>query len=156
MKKRNWKIYAVSILIPLVIGGISAIFTIKGIPFYEMQKKPRFTPPKILFPIVWTILYVLMGIGSALIYQSNSPKKKTALEIYALQLIVNFFWSVLFFGLHWYLAAFLWLLLLIALVVRMIQSFRSINFTAACLQIPYLVWCCFASILNFSIWILNR
>ncbi|MBQ7758568.1 MAG: tryptophan-rich sensory protein [Anaerotignum sp.] len=156
MKKRKYLPYIVSILIPLAVGGIAAIFTVKGMPFYKTQRKPWFTPPEILFPIVWTILYVLMGIGSALIWKSDTRNKTTALKIYAGQLAVNFFWSVIFFGLHWYLIAFFWLLLLIALVIRMINAFRSIRPVAAYLQIPYLLWCCFAAILNFSIWFLNR
>lgn len=156
MKKRNYLPYLLSILIPLVIGGIAAIFTVKGMPFYEMQRKPWFTPPKILFPIVWTILYILMGISSAMIWKSGSPNKTAALKLYAVQLIVNFFWSVIFFGLHWYFFAFLWLLLLIVLVWMMIRAFRSICPAAGYLQIPYLIWCIFAAILNFSIWFLNR
>ncbi len=156
MKKRKYLPYFVSILIPLAIGGIAAIFTAKGMPFYESQRKPWFTPPKFLFPIVWTILYLLMGIGAALIWQSDSPSKRTALKRYAVQLVANFLWSVIFFGLHWYLIAFLWLLFLIFLIIGMIQAFRSIRPVAAYLQIPYLLWCCFAAILNFSIWFLNR
>lgn len=156
MKTRKYLPYLISILIPLAVGGIAAIFTTKGMPFYEMQRKPWFTPPKALFPIVWTILYILMGISSAMIWKSNAPGKKAALKIYAAQLIVNFFWSVLFFGLHWYFIAFLWLLLLIALVLLMIKAFYAIRPAAAYLQIPYLLWCCFAAVLNFSIWFLNR
>lgn len=156
MKKRKYLPYLISILIPLAVCGIAAIFTVKGMPFYKTQKKPWFTPPDILFPIVWTILYVLMGIGSAIIWKSDSPKKRPALKNYAVQLIVNFFWSVIFFGLHWYLIAFLWLLLLIVLVIKMIKSFYPISSIASNLQIPYLLWCCFASILNFSVWFLNR
>ena len=156
MKKRKYLPYLISILIPLAVCGIAAIFTVKGMPFYKTQKKPWFTPPDILFPIVWTILYVLMGIGSAIIWKSDSPKKRPALKNYAFQLIVNFFWSVIFFGLHWYLIAFLWLLFLIVLVIKMIKSFYPISSIASNLQIPYLLWCCFASILNFSVWFLNR
>ena len=156
MKKRKYLPYLISILIPLAVGGIAAIFTVKGMPFYKTQRKPWFTPPDILFPIVWTILYILMGIGSAIIWKSDSPKKHQTLKIYAIQLIVNFFWSVIFFGLHWYLIAFLWLLFLIALVIKLIKSFRQISSIAANLQIPYLLWCFFAAILNFSVWFLNR
>lgn len=156
MKLKKYLPYIISIGIPLAIGGISSIFTIKGMPFYKQQIKPWFTPPEILFPIVWSILYILMGISAARIWKSNSPKKKNALQIYAVQLMVNFFWSVLFFGLHQYFLAFLWLLLLIVLIVKMIRAFSAIDRTAARLQIPYLIWCCFAAILNFSIWFLNR
>ena len=156
MTLKKYKPYLKSIVLPLAVGGLSAIFTMKGIPYYQMQEKPFFTPPDIVFPIVWTILYVLMGISAARVKQSNDPKKAKALKTYYLQLAVNFFWSVLFFGLHQYFLAFLWLLLLIILVAKMIKKFAQIDLTAAKLQIPYLLWCCFAAALNFGVWWLNR
>ena len=156
MTLKKYKPYLKSIILPLAVGGLSAIFTMKGIPYYQMQEKPFFTPPDIVFPIVWTILYVLMGISAARVKQSNDPKKAKALKTYHLQLAVNFFWSVLFFGLHQYFLAFLWLLLLIILVAKMIKKFAQIDLTAAKLQIPYLLWCCFAAALNFGVWWLNR
>lgn len=156
MTLKKYKPYLVSIAIALAVGGSSAIFTAKGMPYYDMQEKPWFAPPNIVFPIVWTILYVLMGISAAKIWQTNDSQKKSALQIYAWQLAVNFFWSVIFFGLHQYFLAFLWLLLLIVLVVKMIFAFAEIKKTAARLQLPYLLWCCFAAILNFAVWWLNR
>lgn len=156
MTIRKYKPYLKSIAVPLAVGGLSAVFTMKGMPYYEMQEKPFFTPPNIVFPIVWTILYFFMGISAARIKQSNNPKKAKALKTYYLQLAVNFFWSVLFFGLHQYFLAFLWLLLLIILVAKMIKEFVQIDLTAAKLQIPYLLWCCFAAALNFGVWWLNR
>ena len=87
---------------------------------------------------------------------SPSPKKSPALKLYGTQLAVNLLWSVIFFGLHWYLLAFFWLLLLIVLILKMIRAFRKVSKTAANLQIPYLLWCFFAAILNFSVWFLNR
>lgn len=156
MKMKKYVPYLSSIALALSVGGLSAIFTVKGMPYYDMQQKPFFTPPETLFPIVWTILYILMGIGAAMVWQSRSPEKQKALLLYGLQLFINFFWSVLFFGLHQYFLAFLWLLLLILLIVKMIQAFAKINKTAAKLQIPYLLWCCFAAVLNFSVWFLNR
>ncbi len=146
----------IAILIPLAVGGVGAFFTMKGLPFYMTQKKPWFAPPELLFPIVWSILYILMGVGSALVCLSQSPKKAPALRLYGTQLAVNLLWSVIFFALHWYLLAFFWLLLLIALILNMIQAFREVNKTAANLQIPYLLWCLFAAILNFSVYFLNR
>ena len=156
MTLKKYKPYLKSIAIPLAVGGVSAFFTMKGMPYYDMQKKPFFTPPNAVFPIVWTILYTLMGVSAAMIWQSNDPKKKDALKTYALQLAVNFFWSVLFFGLHQYFLAFLWLLLLILLVAKMIKEFAQINLKAAKLQIPYLLWCIFAAAINFGVWWLNR
>lgn len=156
MKIKKYVPYLGSIALALSVGGLSAIFTMKGMPYYDMQQKPFFAPPKALFPIVWTILYILMGIGAAMVWQSRSPKKQKALLLYGIQLFVNFFWSVFFFGLHWYFFAFLWLLLLIVLIIKMIQAFAEVNKTAAKLQIPYLLWCCFAAVLNFAVWFLNR
>ena len=156
MTLKKYKPYLKSVAFPLAVGAVSAIFTMKGMPYYDMQKKPFFTPPDFLFPIVWTVLYILMGISAARIRQSNDPKKYQALKTYWLQLAVNFFWSVLFFGLHQYFLAFLWLLLLIILVAKMIKEFAQIDLTAAKLQIPYLLWCIFAAALNFGVWWLNR
>lgn len=156
MKWRKYKPYAVSIAIPLAVGGISAVFTMKGMPYFQMLEKPWFQPPEAVFPIVWTILYTLMGISAARIWKSNDPNKKQALRTYAAQLIVNFFWTVIFFGFQNYFLGFLWLLLLIGLVAKMIKEFAQIDKLAAKLQIPYLLWCLFAAVLNFSIWWLNR
>lgn len=156
MTLKKYKPYLKAIALPLAVGAISAFFTMKGMPYYEMQEKPFFTPPNITFPIVWTILYVLMGISAAKIKLSSDSKKNDALKTYWLQLIFNFFWSVIFFGLHQYFLAFLWLLLLIGLIIKMIREFVQIDLTAAKLQIPYLLWCIFATILNFSVWWLNK
>ena len=156
MSLKKYKPYLKSIALPLAVGAVSAFITMKGMPYYQMQEKPFFTPPNIVFPIVWTVLYVLMGISVARIKQSNDPDQSKALKTYLLQLGVNFFWSVFFFGLHRYFLAFLWLLLLIYLVAKMIKDFADVDLKAAKLQIPYLIWCCFAAVLNFSVWWLNR
>ena len=146
MTIKKYKPYLISIAIPLAVGGLSAFFTIKGMPYYEMQQKPFFTPPEAAFPIVWTILYILMGISAARIWKSNDPKKGRALKIYGLQLAANYIWSVIFFG----------LLFLIGLIVKMIAAFAPIDRTAAKLQIPYLIWCIFAAAVNFGVWRLNH
>ena len=156
MSLKKYKPYLKSIALPLTVGAVSAFITMKGMPYYQMQEKPFFTPPNIVFPIVWTILYTLMGISATRIKHSNDPDKSKALKTYLLQLGVNFFWSVFFFGLHRYFLAFLWLLFLILLVVRMIKDFADVDLKAAKLQIPYLIWCCFAAVLNCSVWWLNR
>ena len=156
MTWKKYKPYLISIGIPLAIGGLSAFFTMNGMAYYNMQRKPFFSPPNIVFPIVWTILYILMGISSARIWKSDNTNKSVALKTYALQLAVNFLWSIIFFGLHQYFFAFLWLLFLIILVIKMIKDFEKIDPKAAKLQIPYLLWCCFAAILNFSVWWLNQ
>ena len=116
--------------------------------------QPSFAPPAILFPIVWTILYTLMGISSYLVITEGGDNEK-ALKYYVLQLTVNLIWPFLFFSLKMYILSFVWILLLIYLVVRMILEFYKINKTAAYLQIPYLLWLIFASILNLAISLLN-
>lgn len=153
MKTENKSILIISILIPLVIGSLSALFSNSSA--YLTLNKPSFSPPSILFPIVWTILYILMGISSYIIYMSEDPRRYRALKTYAIQLIFNFFWSIIFFGLSQYLFAFLWLLALILLIIIMIRQFYKISPVAAYLQIPYLIWCIFAAYLNFMIVSMN-
>jgi len=120
-----------------------------------MFEKPAFSPPGFIFPIVWTVLYILMGISSYLVYTSNSPYKPNALLLYGIQLFFNFFWSIIFFGLDLYLFAFIWLIALIFIIISMIKQFYIVSPTAAYLQIPYLIWCIFAAYLNFYIFLLN-
>lgn len=123
---------------------------------YNALVKPFLTPPSFVFPIVWTILFLLMGISSYLIYLSNEKGKTKALFFYALQLILNFIWPILFFNLEWYFFSFLWLILLFFVLVSMITQFYRINKVAAYLQIPYLLWVMFAGYLNFAIFLLNK
>ena len=118
--------------------------------------KPPLSPPGVVFPIVWSILYILMGISSAIIWCSESQEKPQALKLYAAQLAVNFFWSIFFFAFGWRLFAFFWLLLLLVLTAKMVKSFYQIDKKAAYLQIPYLLWLLFAAYLNFGVWMLNR
>jgi len=121
---------------------------------YSKINTPPFAPPGFLFPIVWTILYVLMGISSYII--SNKENSQKALKIYYIQLVINALWSLFFFRLNWFLFSFLWILLLIGFVAYMIYLFYELDKKAAILQIPYLLWLVFAAILNFSIYYLNR
>lgn len=153
------KPYIISVLIALGVGGLSAFFTRNSMDLYSTINTPPLSPPSILFPIVWTILFVLMGISAAMIYTDTNASplsKKSALSTYALSLIVNFFWSIIFFNFRAFLFAFIWLLLLLFLIVRTIMKYYKINPTAAYLQIPYLVWVTFAGYLTFAIWLLNR
>lgn len=153
---KNLKALVVSILIPLAVGGLAGFLTRNNMDVYNGLIQPPLSPPSWIFPIAWTILYILMGISAYLIYQSDSPNKESALRIYAVQLIVNFLWSIIFFNMQMYLFAFLWLLLLLALIILMIISFSRINKTAAYLLVPYLLWVIFAGYLNFMIYLLNR
>ena len=158
-KKSTIKIYAISIAIPLLVGGISALLTMGNMSLYEEVIQPPLAPPPILFPIVWTVLYVLMGISAAMIYTERRVEKNertAALMPYGASLFVNFFWSILFFNFRAFLPAFVWLILLEFLIVMTIISYRRINTGAAYLQIPYAIWVAFAGYLNVAIWWLNR
>lgn len=150
----HFKIYAKSILIPVGVGLIIGAITSSSIE-YNTLIQPVLAPPSILFPIVWTILYVLMGISYGRL-ESKSLVDSEINFIYYLQLFVNALWSIIFFTFEWRLFAFIWLLVLILLVVTMIIKFYNKDKVAGLLQIPYLLWCLFASYLNLSIYLLNR
>ncbi|WP_024346217.1 TspO/MBR family protein [Lacrimispora indolis] len=154
MKPLNKSTLIISILIPLAVGSLSA-FLSGNMSMYASLNKPAFSPPTYIFPIVWTFLYILMGISSYIIFVSGDANSTKALKIYGLQLFFNFCWSIIFFGFSQYLLAFLWLIILIILIIIMIQLFYKINPIAAYLQIPYLLWCIVAAYLNFKIYMMN-
>lgn len=150
------KPYLLSILISVAVGGLSALLTKNNMEVYSGLNRPPLAPPMIVFPIVWSILFVLMGIGSAAVYnERKNTDVSSALKIYGLQLIVNFFWSLIFFNMQAYLFAFIWLILLWILIAAMIVQFYKIKPAAAYLQIPYLLWVTFAGYLTFMIYLLN-
>ncbi len=149
------KSLVISLLIPLAVGGLSGFLTMNSMEIYKNLNQPNFAPSPFAFPIVWTILYILMGISSYMIYESKSPLKNKALAVYAVQLIFNFIWPLIFFNAQMYLFAFIFLIALWLLVVWMIILFYKIKFVAAYLQIPYLLWLTFAAYLNFTIYLLN-
>ncbi len=140
------KIYVKSILIPVFIGGIVGLI-ISGSIDYNSLQKPFLAPPSILFPIVWTILYILMGVSYGILESKSLIEPKTKF-IYYLQLFVNATWSIIFFTLKWRLFAFIWIILLDLLVIIMIIEFYKKNKIAGLIQIPYLLWVLFASYLN--------
>ena len=146
-------IYVKSILIPLLIGGLIGIVTSKYID-YNSLVQPSWAPPSFLFPIVWTILYILMGISYGILKSNSLLDAKTS-NIYYLQLFVNALWSIFFFVFKLRLFAFFWILLLIVLVYLMIKIFYSKNKVAGLLQLPYLLWIIFASFLNLTVYLLN-
>lgn len=148
--------FIISILIPIAVGSISSLFTNNVPATYNQLTKPTFSPPSYIFPIVWLILYILMGVSSYLIYISTSQYRTVALRLYAIQLFFNFFWSIIFFGFNMYLFAFIWIWCLIMIIILMILVFYHVNPLAAYLQIPYLIWCIFAAYLNYSIFMLNK
>lgn len=155
--RKETKSYIIGALIPLIVGGFAAFLTRNSMNLYEEIERPVLSPPSIVFPVVWTILYILMGVSATIINNSGADEKEKnrALFIYGAQLILNFFWSIIFFNFEAYLVSFIVLVLLWVLILLMILSFNKINKTAALLQIPYLLWVTFAGYLNLMIYILN-
>lgn len=153
-KKKLWT-YVVSIMIALAVGGVSALINAGKMTNPELAQPPL-SPPAWLFPIVWTILFTLMGISAARVYLSECKGKSDALFIYATQLVVNFLWTIFYFTFGALALSFFWLLFLIVLVLLMLVRFERCVSGAGKLQIPYLVWLCFAAYLNFATWMLNR
>ena len=155
--KKQWKTYLFWIGLSVGTGALAAFLTRSGVSLYNATAvKPSLSPPAILFPIVWTVLYVLMGIGAARIFLSEPGKTRSAgLNVFIAQLTVNFFWSLLFFNAQAYGFAFAWILLLWVLILAMILIFRRVDPIAAYLQIPYLLWVSFAAYLNWAVWQMN-
>ena len=152
------KPYFISIVIALGVGGLAAFLTRNSMDIYKEINTPPLSPPSWLFPVVWTILYILMGISAAMIYKENGSfdgTKEKALVTYAASLIFNFAWSIVFFNLKGFGVAVIILLILLFLIIRTILLYRKINKIAAYMQIPYAVWVAFAGYLNIGIWILN-
>lgn len=153
----------INILIPLVIGFLSSqiammISSIDTGTYYSQLIKPSFAPPSYIFPIVWSIIYVLMGISAYLVMQkgNNTQKVKDAMFYYWLQLALNFIWSILFFGLDLRFTSMVVIIMMIIVVIIMISKFYQIDKKAAYLNIPYLLWLVYAGILNYFIWIINK
>lgn len=140
-------------LIPIVGGALVGLI-ISGYMNYGDMVKPPLSPPSYIFPIVWTILYILMGI-SYFIATKDKENDKELNQIYILQLLVNFFWPIIFFVLKMYFTAFFWIILLLILVIIMIKELLKINKISGYLQIPYLMWLLFATYLNIGIFLLN-
>lgn len=150
------KPYVISVLFALGVGALSAFLNRGTMNIYSEIVKPPLAPPAILFPIVWSILYVLMGIGAANAYVNRkNGDAATALTVYAINLILNFTWSFIFFGMRAYLGAFIWLMVLLAVIIIMTVLFVKISPVAGYLQIPYAIWVTFAGYLNFAVWLLN-
>jgi len=154
MKKINWKLLLFSLIVPLVVGGLSTLIIKDNLDIYSSINLPDFAPPSFLFGIVWTALYVLMGVSFYLIL-NKSTKKNEAVYYFILQLFVNFLWPIVFFNFRLFWLAFALIVLLLYLIIMMIISFYKISKPAAILQIPYLIWTAFATVLNLAIAILN-
>ena len=147
----------IGIGIPLSVGAVSGLLTMGAMEsFQESVNQSALTPPGIVFPIVWTVLYTLMGISSARIYLAMPSEERTkGLTVYIFQLIFNFFWSLFFFNMRAFGFSLLWILALWALIGLMIISFRKVDPLAALLQIPYFLWVTFAAYLTYTVWRLN-
>ena len=156
--RQNGKTYAIWILLSEAVGGLSGWLTRQGSKIYQSTvTQPPLSPPPWVFPVVWGILFALMGIGAARIALGPMSAQKTrALLLFFVQLIFNFFWSIIFFNLQAFGFALVWLLMLWVLILWMILTFAPIDKAAALLQIPYLLWVTFAAYLNYGVWTLNR
>lgn len=154
---KKTKQFLICIAVPLLVGGLSALITRKGMDIFETINKPPLSPPGWLFPVVWTVLFILMGIASYLVLVSGKPQGEInrALTVYGIQLIFNFFWSIFFFNFSLYLFSFIWLVLLWLLILAATVLFYRISKPAGYLMIPYLLWVTFAGYLNFQIYLLN-
>lgn len=155
MSRSKWKL-VLCIAIPLGVGGLSALLS-GGMSAYQELNQPPLSPPGWVFPVVWTVLYILMGIASWLVAKSDAPKEERAkaLLLYGAQLAANFLWPLLFFGGRMYLAALIELIVLWVLIFLTLRRFSSIKELAGDLMIPYLLWVSFAAYLNLGVFLLN-
>ena len=158
MKQSNWKTYAMWIALTEAVGILSGLLSRSATAaFGETALQSPLSPPPIVFPIIWTILYALMGISAARVSLTPALRQRSKnLNIFVAQLIVNFFWSLIFFNAGAYGFALIWLIMLWILVLWMILSFRKSDTPAALLQLPYLIWLTFAAYLNYAVWMLNK
>lgn len=151
---KNYKLWIKNILISLIVGGIVGVVISKYID-YNTLNKPILSPPSYIFPIVWTILYILMGISYSII-ETKQQIDNQAKNIYYTQLLVNALWSIIFFILKWRFISIIWILILLILVIYMTVIFYNKNKTSGLLQIPYIIWLIFATYLNIGVYILNK
>ena len=157
MDNKKWMVYASFIGLAEVVGLLSGLLSRSGAQVYAQTViKPPLSPPGWIFPAVWTVLYALMGIGAARVWLSTgSQKRNIGINLFVTQLVVNFFWSLIFFNLQAFGFAFFWLLVLLALVIWMACVFYKVDPLAGFLQIPYIIWLVFAAYLSAGVWILN-
>lgn len=158
MIKKNWKRILFWVIVSEAVGVLAGLLSRNATELYgQLAVKPPLSPPDWLFPVVWTILYALMGIGAGLVAsQPLGVDRNRGLNLMVAQLIINFFWPLLFFNAQAYGVALLWIILLLVLVIWMTLEFRKVSPLAALLQIPYILWLLFATYLNAGVWYLNR
>lgn len=153
---KKWEFLVFPIL-ALGVGALAGVLSRKGLEtVYPLLQKSPLTPPGAVFPVVWTVLYLLMGIGLALVVDKGGANVSQAVVLWALQLALNFSWSLLFFAGGYYLASLFCLAILWVAILAMIAAFAVVSRPAAWLQIPYLLWVTFAGYLNWAVWTLNR
>lgn len=141
----------------LLAGGLSSVITQGQMDAFSALRQPPLSPPGWVFPVAWTILYLLMGVGMAIVWRkSDGERRRRAVTIWSVQLAANFLWPLLFFLWQLRLLSLVWLVVLLILVANMTSEFEKTSVTAARLQIPYLLWLLFAAYLNLGVWILNR
>ncbi|MBE5924728.1 MAG: tryptophan-rich sensory protein [Lachnospiraceae bacterium] len=146
---------SIAVLLPVAVGTVAAYLTRNAQVSFSMMNQPPLSPPAWLFPVVWTILYVLMGIASYIIWRSDNKDARNALQVYLIQLGFNFCWPIIFFNFKWYLFAFFWLVALWVLILITTIKFYRISKSAAYLMIPYILWVSFAGYLNIGVYFLN-
>ena len=146
----------VSLAISLGVGGLSALLSRNSMDIYKVIKQPPLSPPGWVFPVVWTILYILMGIAAWMVWQEGTPARREPLKIYALQLIVNFFWPLVFFNAQRFGLALIWIVILWCLILAAMRAFRRVRPVAGQLMIPCFFWVSFAAYLHAGVWLLNR
>ncbi len=154
--KIKWKPLAVCMLLPLALGAVVSVITMNAMSAFETLQKPPLSPPGWLFPVVWTILYLIMGYASYRVWMSGNERRRDALQAYGFQLFLNLIWPLLFFSFGWYGISFAWLVALWIAVLVTLLRFRAIDKTAGWLLAPYLVWLTFAGYLNLGVFLLNQ
>ena len=154
--KIQWKKLIYYIAVPLAVGAAAALLSREGMKMLDAVIKPPLTPPAWLFPLCWTVLYVLMGVASYLVAVSDDDLRGNALVFYGVQLNLNFFWPLLFFNLAAYLFSFIWLVILWTIILATMLKFYKISERAGDLMLPYILWVTFAGYLNFGIYMLTR
>lgn len=153
---REKRAYVFFIILCEAVGIVSGLISMMGMRAFGDVNQSELTPPGFLFPIVWTILYALMGIGAAKVWLAEeSLEQIKGLAVFFIQLAVNFFWSIIFFNLQAFQLAFWWLILLLVLIIIMIALYWKSDRLAAIIQIPYLLWVTFAGYLTYMAWMLN-
>lgn len=157
MRRMSIGTLLMALFIPLIVGAISALLSSQGMATYGSMSKPPLSPPAWVFSVAWTILYLMMGLASYFIMMANddSGEKSMAIALYAVQLVMNFMWSIMFFNWGFYLVSFIWLIIMWAIVILCAVRFYSINKAATYLFIPYILWLTFAAYLNMGAYVLS-